>query len=97
MTYCLGLQGKSLEEIDLLFGSDIGYFDVNPHHPQTAAATLDHMEKVQRKNVNQYPFQLGETGPHLPTSSDNTSLAPCHEYDNTRHPTFVEAQPGQSF
>ncbi|KAI8340853.1 general substrate transporter [Chlamydoabsidia padenii] len=89
-------KGKSLEEIDLIFGSNIGYFDVNSHHiHQTAAATLVHMEKVQRKNAGQYPFQLGDTGPHLPTSSDNRSLAPCDEYDATRHPTSIDIQASQ--
>jgi hypothetical protein len=81
-----------LEEIDLIFSSDIGYFDVSSHHLQTAASTLAHMEKVQRKDANRYPFQLGETGPHLPASLDNKSLPPCDEYKDIRHPTVAETE-----
>ncbi|KAI9277598.1 general substrate transporter [Sporodiniella umbellata] len=50
--------GKSLEEIDLIFNCRFNYYDVNVHHPQTAAEALEQMEKVQQmdKNVYRFPF-----------------------------------------
>ncbi|KAI8099293.1 uncharacterized protein BX664DRAFT_368192 [Halteromyces radiatus] len=66
-------KGKSLEEIDLIFGSDIGYYDVNSHHPQTAAATLLHMEKIQKKNANMYPFPLSKSSAFTPSEEPVTN------------------------
>ncbi|KAI8098349.1 general substrate transporter [Gilbertella persicaria] len=48
--------GKSLEEVDLIFSGKFGSFDTDVHHPQTAAAALAQMEKVQQKNRDLYRF-----------------------------------------
>ncbi|OBZ91196.1 High-affinity glucose transporter [Choanephora cucurbitarum] len=50
--------GKSLEEVDLIFSAKFNSFDTDVHHPQTAAAALAQMEKVQQKNkdIYQFPF-----------------------------------------
>lgn len=48
--------GKSLEEVDLIFSCGFNYYDVDVHHPQTAAAALEQMEKVQQKNKDIYRF-----------------------------------------
>ncbi|ORZ25174.1 general substrate transporter [Absidia repens] len=89
-------KGKSLEEIDLIFGSDIGYFDVNPHHPQTAAATLVHMEKMQKKNASKYPFQLGNSGPMFTSSNENKSSATYDDDNDVLHPTSVVIESSHS-
>ncbi|CAO3580965.1 unnamed protein product [Absidia cylindrospora] len=88
-------KGKSLEEIDLIFGSDIGYFEVNGHHHQTAAATLIHMERMQKKNASKYPFHLGKSGPILSSSNtipETRSLAPCEDDGDILHPTSLLLQ-----
>ncbi|KAG2208893.1 hypothetical protein INT47_011033, partial [Mucor saturninus] len=48
--------GKSLEEVDLIFSCRFNYYDVDVHHPQTAAAALAQMEKVQQRNKTLYRF-----------------------------------------
>ncbi|SAL98239.1 hypothetical protein [Absidia glauca] len=84
-------KGKSLEEIDLIFGCDIGYYSVDAHHPQTAAATLVHMEKIQRKNASKYPFQIGNCGPLYIRREDESNPPPDTD-DSTLHPTSVIIQ-----
>ncbi|KAG1504870.1 hypothetical protein G6F46_000686 [Rhizopus delemar] len=44
--------GKSLEEVDLIFSCRFNYYDVNVHHPQTAAEALEQMERVQQRDKN---------------------------------------------
>ncbi|KAI8333582.1 hypothetical protein BC941DRAFT_473329 [Chlamydoabsidia padenii] len=86
-------KGKSLEEIDLIFGCDIGYYSVDAHHPQTAAATLIHMEKVQKKNASKYPFQIGNCGPlYIRGGGDNNNTT-GDDADTTLHPISVQIQP----
>lgn len=65
--------GKSLEEIDLIFSCRFNYYDVNVHHPQTAAEALEQMEKVQQmdKNVYRFPF------------------TPERTFNNTKRPTLL--------
>ncbi|KAL1929611.1 hypothetical protein VTP01DRAFT_1749, partial [Rhizomucor pusillus] len=41
--------GKSLEEVDLIFTCNFNYYDVNVHHPQTAAAALVQMGRRRRQ------------------------------------------------
>ncbi|KAI8989445.1 hypothetical protein BDB01DRAFT_848617 [Pilobolus umbonatus] len=68
--------GKSLEEVDLIFSCGFNYYDVDVHHPQTAAAALAQMEKVQKKNkdIYQFPFTPEQTilsqhpRSHVPTN-----------------------------
>jgi hypothetical protein len=45
-----------LEEVDLIFSGKFNFYDVDVHHPQTAAAALAQMEKVQQKNKTLYRF-----------------------------------------
>lgn len=53
------MQGKSLEEVDLIFSCNFNYYDVNVHHPQTAAAAL---RQVNRKRHSRVEDQLVFTG-----------------------------------
>ncbi|EIE91595.1 hypothetical protein RO3G_16306 [Rhizopus delemar RA 99-880] len=67
--------GKSLEEVDLIFSCRFNYYDVNVHHPQTAAEALEQMERVQQrdKNVYRFPFTPERNFTHTKRS---TSLLP---------------------
>ncbi|KAI8393991.1 general substrate transporter [Radiomyces spectabilis] len=42
--------GKSLEEVDLIFSCEFNYYDLAVHHPQTAAAALNRLERTQQQN-----------------------------------------------
>lgn len=55
------IQGKSLEELDLLFmGNFCSSYDVNVHHPKTAAESLAQVERLQSKYSYNFPnFGLG--------------------------------------
>ncbi|KAI9259690.1 hypothetical protein BDA99DRAFT_99227 [Phascolomyces articulosus] len=43
-------KGKSLEEIDLIFSGNFNYYDLNVHHPQTAAAALDVLDRAHARH-----------------------------------------------
>lgn len=42
--------------MDLIFSCRFNYYDVNVHHPQTAAEALIQMERVQQRDRNLYRF-----------------------------------------
>ncbi|KAI8137609.1 hypothetical protein BJV82DRAFT_524962 [Fennellomyces sp. T-0311] len=42
--------GKSLEEIDLIFSGNFNYYDLNVHHPQTAAAALTQLDHAYARH-----------------------------------------------
>ncbi|KAI9319200.1 general substrate transporter, partial [Dichotomocladium elegans] len=42
--------GKSLEEIDLIFSGNFNFYDLNVHHPQTAAAALSQLDRIRARN-----------------------------------------------
>ncbi|KAI8070803.1 hypothetical protein BC940DRAFT_270838 [Gongronella butleri] len=48
--------GKSLEEVDLIFQSNLNYYDENTHHPQSAAETMAEMDKLREKESLLYPL-----------------------------------------
>ncbi|KAG2220206.1 hypothetical protein INT45_002798, partial [Circinella minor] len=48
--------GKSLEEIDLIFSGNFNYYDLNVHHPQTAAAALDILDRAHAYARNSNPL-----------------------------------------
>ncbi|KAI9488235.1 general substrate transporter [Zychaea mexicana] len=57
--------GKSLEEIDLIFSGNFNYYDLNVHHPQTAAAALHELDRAHARHS-----QAFETTTALSTRSD---------------------------
>ncbi|OZJ01373.1 hypothetical protein BZG36_05662, partial [Bifiguratus adelaidae] len=50
--------GKSLEEVDLIFGGDLKDHELDMHHPQTAAGAIEEIEKLQ--NDPQFAFRQNE-------------------------------------
>lgn len=79
--------GKSLEEVDLIFSGKFNFYDVHVHHPQTAAAALAQMEKVQQRNKNIYRF---------PFTPERT-LSNHHHNRRTLLPNYVTHQPSLTF
>lgn len=79
--------GKSLEEVDLIFSGKFNFYDVHVHHPQTAAAALEQMEKVQQRNKNIYRF---------PFTPERT-LSNHHHSRRTLLPNYVTHQPSLTF
>ncbi|KAG1462271.1 hypothetical protein G6F56_005553 [Rhizopus delemar] len=70
--------GKSLEEVDLIFSCRFNYYDVNVHHPQTAAEALSQMEKIQQRDKNLYRFPFTPDKTFSNNSHKRTSLLPQH-------------------
>ncbi|KAI9246766.1 hypothetical protein BY458DRAFT_465713 [Sporodiniella umbellata] len=70
--------GKSLEEIDLIFGCRFNYYDVNVHHPQTAAEALSQMEKIQQTDKNVYRFPFTPDRAFIKRPHKRASLLPTH-------------------
>ncbi|KAI8642465.1 general substrate transporter [Parasitella parasitica] len=84
--------GKSLEEVDLIFSGKFNFYDVHVHHPQTAAAALAQMEKVQQTNSNIYRF------PFTPERSLSNHHHPHHHGRGTLLPNYVtHQQPSLNF
>ncbi|CAO0802900.1 unnamed protein product [Mucor circinelloides] len=79
--------GKSLEEVDLIFSGKFNFYDVHVHHPQTAAAALAQMERVQQRNKNIYRF---------PFTPERT-LSNHHHNRRTLLPNYVTHQPSLTF
>ncbi|CAO3606715.1 unnamed protein product [Mucor hiemalis] len=80
--------GKSLEEVDLIFSCRFNYYDVDVHHPQTAAAALALMEKAQQKNKTLYRFPF--------TPERTLSIHHIHNHHSKKSilpPNYVAATP----
>ncbi|KAG0176174.1 hypothetical protein DFQ28_008153 [Apophysomyces sp. BC1034] len=76
--------GKSLEEVDLIFSCNFNYYDVNVHHPQTAAAALAQMERSQLQNEHHFTF-VGPTVSNIVTANNNNQSS-CMEEGYAEHP-----------
>ncbi|KAI8977604.1 hypothetical protein BDF20DRAFT_821762 [Mycotypha africana] len=76
--------GKSLEEVDLIFSGKFRFYDVDVHHPQTAAAALKLMEEAQQRNRNMYRF---------PFTPERSLLNYNHQSRRTLLPNYVVTPP----
>ncbi|KAF7728857.1 hypothetical protein EC973_005483 [Apophysomyces ossiformis] len=74
--------GKSLEEVDLIFSCNVNYYDVNVHHPQTAAAALAQMERSQLQNEHHFTF-VGPTVSNIVAPTNQSLGEECSEYSHS--------------
>ncbi|KAI8144822.1 sugar transporter [Fennellomyces sp. T-0311] len=56
MTMTYVIQGKSLEEMDLLFSSNFKSYDPTLHHPRTAAEALAALEDKRAQQIDSFAF-----------------------------------------
>ncbi|CAO3643756.1 unnamed protein product [Cunninghamella blakesleeana] len=78
-------QGKSLEEIDLIFGCRMNYFDVNGHHAQTARAAIMTVENAYKNNNQLYSLTLTDTN----NTSETLALAASRPTEIIVNPTIT--------